>query len=70
MAANPHEAHPGIKIPVHSCASAERLADAHELRTLERCMALWVERERGIEGESFIAERVLHFGQNGDTGGK
>ncbi|MAM39660.1 MAG: hypothetical protein CL949_14415 [Erythrobacter sp.] len=33
-------------------------------------MALWVDREHGEDAEEFIAERVLHFEENGETGGK
>lgn len=33
-------------------------------------MALWVDREHGEDAECFIAERVLHFEETGETGGK
>ncbi|MFK4002986.1 DUF6961 family protein [Qipengyuania sp. NPDC077563] len=33
-------------------------------------MALWVDREHGEDGEHFITERVLHFEEIGDKGGK
>lgn len=33
-------------------------------------LALWVEREFGEDGESFIAERVLHFELKAEEGGK
>lgn len=33
-------------------------------------MALWVDREHGEDAERFIAEKVLHFEETGDTGGK
>lgn len=33
-------------------------------------MALWVDREHGEDAEQFIAERVLHFQEKGEQGGK
>lgn len=33
-------------------------------------LALWVEREHGEHGDRFIAERVLHFEETGETGGQ
>ena len=33
-------------------------------------LALWIEREFGEDGESFIAERVLHFELKAEEGGK
>lgn len=33
-------------------------------------MALWLDREHGEDAERFIAERVLHFESQGDSGGQ
>ena len=32
-------------------------------------MALWLDLEHGEDAERFIAERVLHFESQGDSGG-
>ena len=38
--------------------------------SVTREQELWVDREHGEDGERFITERVLHFEQIGDKGGK